>query len=305
LTALMEVSALKTKVNSDALGFILAPRLNAAGRMGNASRSVELLLSNNEIEAKQIAKVLDEENQKRVSFQNKSWQQVQAVVEEMISSSKPGVFDKKFSLTFASEGWHQGVIGIVASKAAEKWYKPTAIYTIGSNGLAKGSARSIPGIDIFSVFSGFREVFEDFGGHNMAAGMSIKSERIPQFEELFELGVANHIKSKKLLPVLDIDVEVGVCDVSSKTVSEISQMEPFGIDNPQPLFFSSDVKVFNKWVLKEKHLKLKLDNGIDAIGFNMAHLADKIGSTIDIVFKPSINEWNGQKTLQYILVDAE
>ena len=139
----------------------------------------------------------------------------------------------------------------------------------------------------------------------MAAGMSIKSERIPKFEEMFELGVSNYMKSKKLAPVIDVDVEVGLTDISIKTVNEISQMEPFGLDNPQPLFFSSDVKVFNKWVLKEKHLKLKLENGIDAIGFNMADKADKLGSTIDMVFKPSINEWNGSRTLQYILVDAE
>ena len=305
LSALIEVSGLKTRINSDALGFILAPRLNAAGRMGNASRSVELLLSNNSDEAIQMAKVLDEENKKRVSFQNKSWQQIQTIVDGMVSEKDPSTFDKKFTLTFANEDWHQGIIGIVASKSAEKWYKPTSVYTISSNGTAKGSARSTPGIDIFSVFLSFKEIFEDFGGHNMAAGMSIKSERIPKFEEMFELGVSNYMKSKKLAPVIDVDVEVGLTDISIKTVNEIYQMEPFGFDNPQPLFFSSDVKVFNKWVLKEKHLKLKLENGIDAIGFNMADKADKLGSTIDMVFKPSINEWNGSRTLQYILVDAE
>jgi single-stranded-DNA-specific exonuclease len=305
LAALIEVSALKTKINSDALGFILAPRLNAAGRMGSASRSVELLLSNNEEESKRLAKVLDEENQKRVSFQNKSWQHVQAMVEEMLSGKNAAAFEKKLTLTFANEGWHQGIIGIVASKSAERWYKPTAVYTIGENGLAKGSARSITGVDIFSIFSTFKEIFEDFGGHNMAAGMSIKSDRIPKFEELFEQGVSTYVKSKRLLQVLNVDVEVGLEDISTKTVAEISKMEPFGLDNPQPLFFSSDVRVFNKWILKEKHLKLRLDNGVDAIGFNMADLADKIGKTIDMVFKPSINEWNGTRSLQYILVDAE
>ncbi|MEI6092304.1 MAG: single-stranded-DNA-specific exonuclease RecJ [bacterium] len=305
LSALIEVSGLKTQVNSDALGFILAPRLNAAGRMGNASRSVELLLSNSEVEAKQLASVLNEENQKRMSFQNKSWKEVQSIVEKMCSDQNKEIFEKRFTLTFANEDWHQGIIGIVASKSAEKWYKPTSVYTIGSNGIAKGSARSIPGVDIFSVFLSFKEIFEDFGGHNMASGMSIKSDRLPKFEEMFEQGVGNYIKSKKLLPVLNIDVELGIDDISMRTVTELSQIEPFGVDNPQPLFFSSDVKVLNKWILKDKHLKLKLENGIDAIGFNMSNLADSLGSTIDLVFKPSINEWNGNRSLQYIIVDVE
>lgn len=305
LSALIEVSGLKTQINSDALGFILAPRLNAAGRMGNASRSVELLLSKNEEESKQLASILNEENLKRMSFQNKSWQDVQSIVEEMLSEEKKASFEKRFTLTFANDGWHQGIIGIVASKAAEKWYKPTAVYTLGSNGIAKGSARSIPGVDIFSVFLSFKDIFEDFGGHNMAAGMSIKSDRLNKFDEMFEQGVSNYIKSKKLLPVLDVDVELGIGDISMRTVTEISQMEPFGLENPQPLFFSSDIKVLNKWVLKDKHLKLRLENGIDAIGFNMASMADELGSTIDLVFKPSINEWNGNRSLQYIMVDAE
>jgi len=305
IRALKEVSGVKNKINSEVISYILSPRLNAAGRMGNASRSVELLMATDEVIAKELANVLHEENQKRVSFQNKSWLQVQTMIEEMILNKSSTYFENKFSLTLASEGWHQGVIGIIASKAVERWYKPTAVYSIGEHGLAKGSARSIHGVDIYNIFSGFREIFEDFGGHDMASGMSIKTDRIPKFEELFEQGVSKYINAQKIQPALDIDVEVDTGEIGVKAANEISSMEPFGIDNPAPLFLCTDVKVFSKTVLKEKHLKLKLEKNIDAIGFNMGELHDLIGDTVNIVFRPNINEWNGLKQLQYVIVDLD
>ena len=299
IKALAEISGLKGVISSDSISYILAPRLNAAGRMGSASRSVELLLSTDEQESQDLAMVLHEENQKRVSFQNKSWQQVQT-----IAGGFDG-FDSRYSLTFASEGWHQGVIGIIASKAVEKWYKPTAVYSISENGLAKGSARSIHGIDIFNVFSEFREIFEDFGGHDMAAGMSIKTDRIPKFMELFENGVSKYVKSKKIHPTLEVDVEVEPSDLNLKTINEIMEMEPFRSENPYPVFLCRNLTVTNKMVLKEKHLKLKLENNIDAIGFNMSDLQEHIDDKIDVVFKPSINEWNGHRQVQYVIVDMD
>ncbi len=299
IKALAQISGLKGVISSDSISYILAPRLNAAGRMGSASRSVELLLSNDEQESQNLAMVLHEENQKRVSFQNKSWQQVQALACEFEG------FDSRYSLTFASEGWHQGIIGIIASKSVEKWYKPTAVYSISENGIAKGSARSIHGIDIFSVFSEFRDIFEDFGGHDMAAGMSIKTDRIPKFEELFEHGISKYVKSKKIHPTIDVDVELKTSDINLQTIKEITDMEPFGSDNPYPLFLCRGLNVTNKIVLKDKHLKLKLENNIDAIGFNMGDMKESTDDKIDIVFKPSINEWNGTRQVQYVIVDID
>jgi len=299
IKALAEISSLKGVISSDSISYILAPRLNAAGRMGSASRSVELLLSTDDTESEKLALELHEENQKRVSFQNKSWQQVQTIAEAASG------FDSKYSLTFSSVGWHQGVIGIIASKSVEKWYKPTAVYSISDHGIAKGSARSIKGIDIFAVFSEFREIFEDFGGHDMAAGMSIKTDRIPKFEELFEAGVSKYIKSEKIHPMIEVDVEVKPSDINLKTIKEIMDMEPFGANNSSPVFLCRDVKVTNKMILKDKHLKLKLDNGIDAIGFNMVDMEKYAEGKIDIVFKPSINEWNGSRQVQYVMIDID
>lgn len=303
LKALVTVSNLKNKIDCEAVGFILSPRMNAAGRMGSASRSVDLLLTSDENEATQLATILQEENIKRMAFQRESWTQAQSTVEE-IRYSDPKGFDEKFTITLVSKDWHQGIIGIVASKSVDRWFKPTAVFTSISNGVAKGSARSIPGIDIFSVFSEFKELFEDFGGHNMAAGMSIKEDRLPQFTELFEAGVKKNHSVSELVQSLDVDIEVAPSDISHRVVKEISMMEPFGMKNPAPLFFTK-TKIFNKWLVKEKHLKLRLDNGVEAIGFNMGELVDKVGSSADIVFKPSINEWNGVKQLQYILSDID
>lgn len=304
LSALVDISGLKNKINSDSVSFILSPRMNAAGRMGSASRCVDLLLTKDVDEAERLAKVLQDENNKRMGFQKESWSEVQAMVDS-IKAKDIDAFSKRLTITLKSNDWHQGIIGIVASKAVDRWFKPTAVFTSSSDGLLKGSARSIPGINIYDVFSGFRDLFEDFGGHDMAAGMSIRAERIDNFEKLFEEGVRNSCPDpESLIQCLEVDLEVKSSDLGLRVVNELSMMEPFGIDNPAPLFFSS-AKVFNKWVLKEKHLKLKLDNGIDAIGFNMAELADSIGSKVDMVFRPSINEWNGSRQIQYILSDID
>lgn len=303
LKALITVSNLKTAVDCNSVGFILSPRMNAAGRMGSASRSVDLLLTDDDKEAEQLSCVLQEENNRRMSFQKESWGEAQTIVER-IKEEDPKGFLEKFTLTLSSKDWHQGVIGIVASKSVDKWFKPTAVFTSISDEIAKGSVRSIPGIDIFSVLSEFKEIFEDFGGHNMAAGMSLKQDRLSEFTELFEAGVKKTHSVSELVQSIDVDLEVAPSDIGLRVIKEISMMEPFGMDNPAPLFVTRS-KIFNKWLIKEKHLKLRLDNGIEAIGFNMGEFADSVGSVADIVFKPSINEWNGSKQIQYIISDID
>lgn len=305
LDALIDISRISSEINTDSLGFILGPRLNAPGRMGSASMSVDILLCKDHDNARTIAEQLEQENRKRIQFQNDAWKAVQGVFQKNLQDMGEAFIKDRFSLTFSDPDWHQGVIGIVASKAAEKWRKPTAIYTIAEEGLLKGSARSIPGVDIFSVFSGFREVFENFGGHSMAAGMSIRAEKLSKFEDLFEQGVSQVQGAKFIEPVLDIDLMVDLADINMNTVNDINILAPFGEDNPRPVFCVLSAKVLNKQVLKNKHLKIKLSNGIDAIGFNMGELADNIGRTVNIAFKPVINEWNGLKSLQYVIVDAE
>jgi single-stranded-DNA-specific exonuclease len=305
LDALIDLSRINSEISTESLGFIIGPRLNAPGRMGSASMSVDILLCQDDKKARLIAEQLEQENKKRIQFQNQAWKDVQNIIEDNTGTFAKLPLDERFSLTFAGSEWHQGVIGIVASKSSEKWNKPTAVYTKSEEGLLKGSARSIPGIDIFSIFTEFKDIFENFGGHSMAAGMCIKSDNLAKFEELFEQGVSNAKGLKAIESVLDIDLEINLSDIKMNTVNEINTMAPFGEGNPRPVFCSKGVKVLNKQILKDKHLKLKLSNGIDAIGFNMAELAENIGQTVNIAFKPIINEWNGSRYLQYLLVDAE
>ncbi|MBN1114855.1 MAG: single-stranded-DNA-specific exonuclease RecJ [Oligoflexia bacterium] len=302
LKALLDASGLKTRINTEAIGYILAPRLNAAGRMGNATRAVELMLSDDIEHAAGLACELNEENNRRISFQNRVWNDVCLWVEKQ---SENEAFDSISSLVFAAQGWHQGVVGIVASKAVDRWYRPTAVFSLGDDGIAKGSARSIDGVDLFEIISEFGGVFEKFGGHSMAAGMSLKTERLDRFRELFENGVAKRVDAGVLKPVLDIDLEIRASDISMKTVNEISSLEPFGYENPAPLFLSRNVNIVNKWLIKDKHIKLRFADGTEAIGFNMPECADTVGSRADIVYIPMINEWNGTRRLQFKIVDVE
>lgn len=302
LSALIELSSLKDKLTYESVGFVLSPRMNAAGRMGSASRCVELLLTNDGNEARDLAQILQEENNKRMNFQKRSWEEICSFV-EAIEKKDPDAFARTNTITLSSKGWHQGIIGILASKSVDRWFKPTAVFTEIGSGIYKGSARSVPGVDLFKVFSEFKDMFEDFGGHQMAIGMSIKEERIQEFKLLFESSIEKQLNSCPAKQTLKIDLELKLSEIDMKVLNDLSRMEPFGSDNPAPLFVSK-VKVFDKKVLKGKHLKLKLENGADAIGFNMGNLAENIGAVTDIVFRPSINEWNGTKKIQYIMVDV-
>lgn len=300
--ALRDVSGFKGTIDTESVGFILAPRLNAPGRMGNAKDSVRLLIEDNYDNAYEIAKSLDSENKKRMEFQKHSWKDVVKIMKE----KEEDLVESKASLTFSSPKWHQGVIGIIASKAVEKWYKPTAVFSIDEDtGIAKGSLRSIECVDVFKAVSKLKDILIDFGGHSMAAGVSIKKENLEEFEKRFEEVVLNQEEQSLSSQVLDIDLEVSVSDFGINTVKQISKMGPFGSNNPKPMFFSKNIKILNKWVLKEKHLKLKLDSGIDAIGFNMAKYSSGLLDKADIVFHPVINEWKGRKNVQYRLIDLE
>jgi single-stranded-DNA-specific exonuclease len=291
--ALKNSSSIKGLVDEEIISFIYAPKLNAPGRMGNSSCVVDLILTDDEKEADSIIKKLELDNKERIKYQSKAWNDVCKIVENLDLS-------KFNALTFASSDWHQGIIGIIASKAVDAWRKPTAVFSISSDGTAKGSIRSIDGVNVFNILSNLKNILEDFGGHEMAAGLSIKTEKIDEFKILFE----NEVKSVDALPpVLDIDVEVDIADMCINIVEQISSMSPFGSNNPKPTFVSKNIKILNKWIVKEKHLKLKFQNGDEAIGFNMSQMESGILNNINMVFSPTINDWNGK--LQYRIIDIE
>lgn len=301
LKALISLSGLKGELNTENISYILAPRLNASGRMGSAFETVELLLATSESHAEELALKLDARNKERLLVQSIAWQEVEAIVQ-----ANPEKYMNSFSMTFSSADWHQGIIGIVASKAVEKWEKPVAVYSIDKNtGLAKGSARSSKGFNLFKVLDSFKDIFENFGGHLPATGMSIKAERLTEFEKLFELGVRESLKEANIEGLLDIELELRQDELNSKSVKELTCLAPFGTGHPYPLFLCRGLGVLNKTILKEKHLKLKLSGGVDAIGFNMAEQEGKVFDKIDLVFKPAMNEWRGKSSIQYQIIDFD
>lgn len=304
--ALKKISGLDAKViNAEIISYNMAPRMNAAGRMGDASKAVDLLLEKDTVRSILLAKALDEDNFRRISLQNEIWDEINLKVSEYISKNSLTKFEDKKTLVFSSKAWHQGVLGIIASKVTEKWNKPSIILTITADGKVKGSARSTQSVDIYKGLSEHESLFESFGGHAFALGMSLDFSKLAKLEKVFEKYVADNYSSKKFEPVTEVDLELSIKELSLATLDGLAVLEPFGFGNTYPVFASRKIKVLDKWKLKDKHLKLKLYNGIEAIGFNLGDYHEIMCDTVDLLYKPVYNEWRGTTKLQFILLDID
>ncbi|MGV8145651.1 MAG: single-stranded-DNA-specific exonuclease RecJ [Alkaliphilus sp.] len=303
---LLNVCGLKNeKITAGRIGFTIAPRINAAGRIKNASMAVRLLTTENLEEARELAQILDEENKKRQIIEAKIYEEAVYMIE-----SSPKLKKDAFLVVY-KEGWHPGVVGIVASRIAEKYYKPTII--LGTEiGIAKGSARSIAGFNLFSTMSECKELFEKFGGHEQAAGLTLKLANIEIFTNKINEIAADIIKTKKLTPEIKFDAILNMADISDELVSELEQLEPFGIGNPAPKFMYRTISVDGVYCVGKdnKHIKLGIvDNKkyIGGIGFGLGekmHIV-KEAKTIDLLFTPSFNEYNGRRKIQLIIKDIK
>lgn len=298
LKTLLEVSGYK-QVDSTTISFGLAPRINACGRMGKAQEALQLFLTDNQEEAKQIAEKLNEYNKQRQETEKAIFEEAKKQVEEQEK--------EKQVLVLGSNGWHHGVIGIVASKITELYFKPSILICFeGEEG--KGSGRSIPGFDLYEALSNCNTYLEKFGGHSMAVGVSLKKENFEKFKEDFEK-YAQNSNICDIIPVIAIDEEISLQDVNLKAVQELSLLEPFGEANKMPVFLYKNLKIHSIRTLSEgKHIKLTLQDSsfyIDAIGFNLGHLAEEyqIGDKIDVVGTLEINEFNGRQSVQISLKD--
>jgi single-stranded-DNA-specific exonuclease len=205
-------------------------------------------------------------------------------------------------IVLASEGWHKGVIGIVASRIAEECNRPVFVLSIEGRS-ARGSARSIPSFDLYQSLAGCKELLTAFGGHKQAAGLELDARNIPGFEECINRLADRIIAEEDFIPSIEIDAVVDFSDISFSLTKELELLEPFGFQNPQPLLGSKRLKVLYPKIVKDSHLKMKLkqqNQSLDAIGFNMAPLFNRITSTntVDAVFTPTVNEWDGQTCLQ-------
>lgn len=293
IRALKEVSGVSGQVSCGAVGFRLAPRLNACGRLDDAALGVELLLETDEERAKAIAAELDAGNTERQELEREILRQALEQVK-----GNPALRGRK-SIVLASEGWHPGVIGIVASRLVEMYHRPTILIAL-ENGNGKGSGRSIPSFHLHEALKACAGHLEKFGGHRQAAGLSIEEGTLAAFVEQFDDVAAGLLTPEDLTPELRIDAELQPSELTMELALLCASLAPFGMGNPEPVFMLSGMRVEDERILKEQHLKLKLSAGgasFEAIGFNMA-AHRKESSLVDIVFSLDINEWNGRKRLQ-------
>ncbi|HEX5773952.1 MAG TPA: single-stranded-DNA-specific exonuclease RecJ, partial [Geomobilimonas sp.] len=298
IQALKTVAGVDDAVTCGAVGFRLAPRLNAAGRLEDAALGVDLLLSGDRQRAGVMAESLDASNTERQALEQQILRDALAMVR-----GEPGGTGRK-SIVLASEAWHPGVIGIVASRLVDIFHRPTILIAM-QDGNGRGSGRSIPSFHLHDALHACADHLVKFGGHKYAAGLSIDEATLEKFVTDFEMVADGLLSSEDLLPELAIDAEVAPDDLTLHLAEQLEGLAPFGMGNPEPVFVLRDVRVMERRVLKERHLKMRLSTGgrtFDAIGFNMAG-KDGPGERCDIVFTFGVNIWKGKKSLQLRLKD--
>ena len=287
------------EVNSTTISFGIAPRINACGRMGEEKEALRLFLTNDLHEAKEITERLNNYNLERQETEKRIFKQALEQIEN-------GEKDKS-CIVLGQEGWHHGIIGIVASKVTDIYFKPSILICFeGEEG--KGSGRSIPGFNLHDAVMNCDTYVEKFGGHNMAIGINVKRENFEKFKKEFEEYTQNsHISD--IIPIIQIDKQVDIKKINIQEVNELKLLEPYGEGNKMPVFLIKNLKILSIRSLSEgKHIKLKLgiDNYmIDAIGFNMGEVADKylIGDKVDIVGSLEVNQFGGDESIQVNLKD--
>ena len=354
LQALLKVSGLEDtpQINADYhVAYILAPRLNSAGRLWNAAYGVELLLTADEVKAKRIAQILDSKNRERQDLQEKIFKEALKLVEEEIDLSRERV------IVLSHPNWHVGVIGIVASKVLEVYHRPTILISTGerpftpslplvdgvrpagsyscipvettrrvvstggltpigalagSDPTAKGSARSIEGFPMFESLSKCEDLLLSFGGHKLAAGLTIKEEKIAEFRSRINLIAQEVLKEEDLQPRLPLDLEIELGGINLKLLKELDKLAPYGMDNPLPLFYSRGLKPEGVRLVgnEDKHLKLIVRKGEEereVIGFGMGGRLDEVlgSARLDLAFSLGLNSWGGEEIVQLNLKDIK
>ena len=278
LKTLIQESGYK-KIDSNTISFCVAPRINACGRMGYQEEALKLFLTNDQNEAKEITAELNKYNLQRQIKEKEIFEQA------TLELQKEDI-DSLSTIVLCGDNWHHGVIGIVASKLTEKYFKPT-ILLCHEDTIAKGSGRSIPGFDLHEALVESSKYLEKYGGHEMAVGLALKEEMFDAFKQKFEeIAVEKNIN--KIIPVIKIDSQITSKDINKNTIKELELLEPFGEKNKMPVFVYKNLKIDSIRALSEgRHLKLTLKDDnfvINAIGFNLGHFSLEflIGDKIDV-----------------------
>ena len=285
--------------------FKIGPRINASGRMQSGKEAVDLLVSRDSADALARAKDIDGYNQDRKELDKQITEEANSILEERDVSHS-----RKKSIVIYNKNWHKGIIGIVASRLTELYYKPTVVLT-HANGLATGSSRSVQGFDVYSAVESTRDLLENFGGHTYAVGLSLKEENIPEFTRRFEEYVNANIRSDQLTPLLDIDAYITFSDITPEFLTLLRKFNPFGPGNAKPTFCTRRVTDFgtSKLVGKQgEHIKLEMVDDtsgkvFNGIAFNSAEYFEHIhaGRPFDICYTIEENKRKGSQSVQFLV----
>jgi single-stranded-DNA-specific exonuclease len=293
LKALMESSGIsKKKLSTTFVSYIIGPRINASGRIDNAEIALALLLSQEETQAQELAKTIETHNRQRQKIESKILEEAQDLIDREIN------FKEHKIVVLAKEDWHPGVLGIVASKLADRFYRPTIIISLNDK-LCRGSGRSVRNFHLFQALVECKDSLENFGGHSHAVGLVVTKERIQDFKSAINRLAREKLLAEDLIPHLDIDVSASLSDLNTALIEELEDLEPFGADNPEPLFYTSGLKLKGMpLVLGRNTLKFWVTDGkatYQVVGFGLGNLKDSliVADSFDLVYTPGIDDWQG------------
>jgi single-stranded-DNA-specific exonuclease len=289
-------------IGSEDIAFRLAPRINAAGRIAHANVAYDLLSSPTLQAAQELAEVLDHLNHRRQNIEQQIFNQIVQRIE-----SREDLLDRK-TLLLADDGWHQGVLGIVASKLTALYHRPVILIGV-HDGIGKGSGRSVPELNLFSALVECSHLLDKFGGHRQAAGLTVQASNIRKLQAAFEEAVSRLVPDNEAAPKLEIDSEIRFSQIGPQLMDELESLEPFGTDNPPPVFFARDVHVASAAILGGRHRRMSLcqaaddSPAIDAIHFNLPRDAPRAGCFERLAFRMQWNRYRGEKRIQLVIED--
>jgi single-stranded-DNA-specific exonuclease len=286
-------------VTAGQVGFQLGPRINAAGRMDAAIKVIELLTTKSAEVALRIAQELDENNRERRAMEAEVLKTALQQAEEVIQS-------RPYSLVLSGEGWHPGVLGIVASRVVERFHRPTIVLGFHA-GEGKGSARSIRGFHMVEGFRRCSHLLEKFGGHEYAGGLTIKEENLPGLIEAFDEAARAVLSVEALVPFLEIDAQLNFAEIGHALMREIDVLKPFGVGNPEPVFLSQGIEVCERkdFSMGARFRFRQAGRLVSGVAFGVKEdFAARPGAIVDLVYRLSENEWNGNSTVEVKVVDA-
>ncbi len=298
IEALIEVSKITKDIDTYEVGYLLGPRLNASGRLGDAQRSLRLLTTTTRTEAMEMARVLDSENRER--------QQVERSIVEELKARIGGEIDRdKFSIVEAEADWHPGVVGIVASRLVQQFHRPTVVIGMDDQGRAKGSCRSISGFNMVAALGKCHDLLVKYGGHAMAAGLEIEWNRIPDFRKRFNDVCREELKGQVLAPRIRVDGWLDPATLDHSTLDLLDSLRPYGMGHPEPVWAARNLTLSAPpREVGKGHVKLRLSSSgriCDAIGFGMFHRT--IPEQLDGVFQVRLDTFRGKRDLVLHLKD--